>query len=98
MPSQDRVISTELWQASGATADPLDQLRTWFSAGTMLECLYQVGNLPGDTLALFFPAVYLNVEPKEVDKNGLMAIKTDLKVSYDGSSAVFTKPFYFARF
>lgn len=97
MPTSDKVIETELWQASGAD-DPIDQLRTWQAAGDMLQCLYQIGNEPGDILAFYFPAVYINEDPKEVDKNGLMAIKTMLKVSLDGSSAVFTAPWYFARF
>ena len=98
MPSQDRMITTELWQAAGATADPIAQLRTWFDEDEMLQCLYQVGNLPGDCIAFYFPGVYLNSEPKEVEKNGLMAIKTELKVSVDRNSVVFDRPFYFARF
>lgn len=98
MPSQDRLIDTELWQAGGNAADPISQLRTWFDDGTMLSCMYQVGDQPGDTLALYFPACFLNVEPKEVDKSGLMAIKVQLKVSVDRNDVVLTRPFYFARF
>ena len=98
LPSADRQIETELWQSAGASTGPLAQLRIWFAAGTMLSCLYQIGNTPGDVLAFYFPGVYLKDEPKEMDKNGLMAIKTTLKISIDANSTVFTKPFYFARF
>lgn len=97
MPSMDRMIEVELWQASGAD-DPLDQLRIWLAAGDMLTCLYQVGNGPAETLAWYFPAVYINADITPVDKNGLMALKVSLKVSLDGASSVFTVPWYFARF
>jgi hypothetical protein len=97
MPSMDRMIEVELWQASGAD-DPLDQLRIWLAAGDMLRCLYQVGNGPAETIAWYFPAVYINADIVPVDKNGLMALKVTLKVSLDGASSVFTVPWYFARF
>jgi hypothetical protein len=97
VPSQNRQIEVELWQDK-ASDDPIDQLRTWFEAGTMLQCLYQVGKQPTDCLAFYFPACYIKADPKEGDKGGLMAIKVALKVSIDGNSAIFSKPFYFARF
>lgn len=97
VPSMDKSVEIELWQANGAN-DPINQLRTWFSAGTMLKCLYQIGDQPTDTLAFYMPGMYISEEPKEVDKNSLVAIKVKAKISIDGNSSVFLRPWYFARF
>lgn len=98
IPPEDRTIEVELWQLAGANADPISRLRTWFESGSPLELLYQIGNKAGDTVAFYFPAVFVNAEPKEVDKNGLMAIKVMFKVTRNMNSTVFTKHFYMARF
>lgn len=98
LPSKNRTIECELWQPAGATADPLEQCLSWFEAGTAVEMMYQVNDNPGETIAFYFPAVFLKAEPTLVNKNGLMAVKTSWTVTIDRNSTVFTKPFYFARF
>jgi len=98
VPSQNRAVEVELWQESGATADPMAQLKNWYENGTSVELVYQINDAPGETVAFFFPAIYLKAEPTLVNKNGLMAVKCSFKVSIDRNSTVFTKPFYFARF
>ncbi len=98
VPPEDRTIEVEVWQLAGANQDPISRARTWFVNGTPLELLYQIGNTAGDTVAFYFPAVYVNAEPKEVDKNGLMAIKLQFKITRNMNSSVFTKHFYMARF
>lgn len=98
MPSMDKAITAELWQPAGATANPIDQLRTWFAGKTKLQLLYQVGEAPGDALAWFFPAVVISQEPVDGDKDGLVAITATFKATIDRASTVFTRPWYFARF
>lgn len=98
MPSMDKGIVAELWQPTGATSDPIAQLRTWFAAGTKLKLMYQVGEQPADCIAWFFPAVVISQEPVPTDKDGLVAIPATFKVTLDRTDTVFTRPWYFARF
>lgn len=98
MPSMDKSLVAELWQPTGATADPIAQLRTWFAAGTKLKLLYQIGEQPADCIAFFFPAVVISQEPVPSDKDGLVAIPVNLKITLDRADTVFTRPWYFARF
>lgn len=98
MPSMDKSLVAELWQPTGATTDPIAQLRTWFAAGTKLKLLYQIGEQPTDCIAFFFPAVVISQEPVPTDKDGLVAIPATFKVTLDRTDTVFTRPWYFARF
>jgi hypothetical protein len=98
MPSMDKSLVAELWQPTGATADPIAQLRTWFAAGTKLKLLYQIGEQPADCIAFYFPAVVISQEPVPSDKDGLVAIPAAFKITIDRADTVFTRPWYFARF
>ena len=98
IPSMDKQVVCEVWQASGATGDPMEQLLEWWESGEKLKLMYQVGPTPCESVAFYFPAVCLIQEPTLVDKGGIMAVSCTMKITLDRASEVFTRPWYFARF
>lgn len=89
--------SIELTLAQGAAdADPIDQLKLWLTNKTALRCIYQIGTEAGDTIAFYFPRVYVNATPIPVDVDGLIGIDTKLKIS-SLSADTLTSPMYVGR-